>query len=259
MQDRHAIGASNRRELSGRFPFVDQVQAKSEVTTMTAARNIALSHLISVHNAEQREQVLVQVVRNAPKKDKSAPIPSKTSGGLQSVKAEVKPGPKTAELVKAGTLDAAGFMQAMRNAGKRANAHGVMLRDESKVREDQIQAIAGYIGYNLAENFGPQEAAARTKANRELSGRPIQGPTREEQRAAARTMLGYVHGMPNDRQRRLANLQARELEAVEAMIQHVKDARDHSRSIVMRQLSIGLARVEKERLETIRTDIQALV
>ncbi len=227
---------------------------------MSAAIDLALGRMVSAHNAEQKEQVLVQVVRNLPRKEKGSPIPALVRvQGVQSVKAEVKPGPVTAPLSLAGTLDAKGFILAMRNAGKRPNAAGVMTRDQSKVREDEIQAIAAYVGYDIGGNFGSQEQAARAKANRELSKVPIQGPTREEQRNASKSWAGYVHGMPDNQQRRLANLQARETEAVETFIQHVKDSRNHSRPMFERKVSIGMARIERERLETIREDIAGLV
>lgn len=224
---------------------------------MNTAIDLALFRMIETHKAEQKEQVIVQVVRNAPKKEKTTPIAK--AGVVRGNGSSVQVAKSAGMVATVEPLDAAGFMLAMRNAGKRPNKHGVLMTDQSLVRGDMIQAIAAYVGYDPMVSFGAQEQAARAKANRELSGRPIQGPTREEQRNASRSWAGYVHGMPDATQKRLADLKAREQESVDTFIQHVKDARNHSRPLFERKVSIGMARIERERLETIREDIASMV
>ena len=59
--------------------------------------------------------------------------------------------------------------------------------------------------------------------------------------------------------RRIANLEGREVAAVDAMLSHQRDADDTSRSDAERNLSAGLAEVERERARQIRADIQSLL
>jgi len=106
-------------------------------------------------------------------------------------------------LPAAGTLDAKGFILAVRKA---------------KSRDESIAAIAAYCGYDNRRNFGTQDQEARAKAMREIRGFQATGPTREEKRAAERSVAGYVKGMPAPSQRILLNLQARERAAVDAML-----------------------------------------
>lgn len=119
----------------------------------------------------------------------------------------------------AGTVDASTFMQMMRTAGQRRNDKGRLFTDQSFVRNDQIKAIAAYIGYDNSKNFGPQEQAARAKANRELSGRPIQGQTIEEKRAVSRSLHGFVAGVPDMQAKTLADLRGRETFLTDSMIE----------------------------------------
>lgn len=107
------------------------------------------------------------------------------------------------------SLDARSFIIAMRKAS---------------TRDEQIKCIAAYVGYDPTGNFGPQEVAARAKAQRELSGRPIQGATMAEVKAASRSMTGFVAGMPQPSQKLLANLRAREQATTASMIAATTDA-----------------------------------
>lgn len=126
------------------------------------------------------------------------------------------------------TLDAKGFLLACRDAGKRSftttnevtgEVTTVIKRDETKVREDVIKAIHAYCGYDQGRDFGSQDTAARSQANREASGRIVTpGLDRNEVRAANRSLAGYVHGMPVPAQKLLSNLRAREQAAAEAYI-----------------------------------------
>lgn len=189
----------------------------------------------------------------APKKVEAAPIHNKSN----------TPG---MVMPDRGTLGARDFLLAMRNAGKRVTAEGKPFVDQREVRNDQIKAIhaffyqetkAGrvFVGYDPKRDFGSQDTAARALAQRELRG-PVKV---SEHTAPSRTLGGYVAGMPDHKARTLANLQGREVAAVDAMLQHQKDADDVSRSASDRELSAGLAEVERERLTQIRADIAALL
>jgi hypothetical protein len=123
---------------------------------------------------------------------------------------------------------------ACRDAGKRGfekinevtgEVHVVVKVDQSMVRDDLIKAIHAYCGYDVSRDFGSQDTAARAQASREASGKVIVvGPTREEVKAANRSLTGYIHGMPLPAQKLLANLRAREQAAAEAMIDAKTDA-----------------------------------
>lgn len=149
------------------------------------------------------------------------------------------------------TLDAKGFLLACRDAGKRSfekvnevtgEVVTIVKRDEGKVREDLIKAIHAYIGYDTSRDFGSQDNEARAKANREASGRVVTaGPTREEQRSAARSMAGYVKGMPAPAAKLLANLRAREQAAAEAMIDAKTPEEKASHAAVLTQIRKAIA------------------
>lgn len=123
------------------------------------------------------------------------------------------------------TLDAKAFLLACRDAGKRSfesvdQATGEVRRvikvDQTKVRDDLICAIHAYCGYDNRRDFGSQDAEARAKAQRELRGGVVPGPTREEKRSAERSMTGFVKGMPAPQQRMVRDLQARAVSLAES-------------------------------------------
>ena len=230
---------------------------------MSSALALALSALTSQHNAELAAQEASKtetiVVRNAePKSKKGAKSPEPRKGEQA---APIHDGPKVfgVTMPERNSLDAKGYLLAMRQAGKRVSDKGIPFTDPKEIRNDQIKAIHAYCGYDTHGTFGGQEMLATAKANRELRGKAIVvGPSREELKAASRSAAGFVAGLPDYKARALRNLQGREREAVEAMIQHVKDARDKSRPMFDRKLSIGMARVEKSRIESIRNDIASM-
>lgn len=232
---------------------------------MSRAHDAALAFLTAQHVQEQaaaflqKESVTVKVTMNPePRKSKlvkneAAPIREKSA----------TPG---MVMPDRGTLNAKDFLLAMRNAGKRLTAEGRPFVDQREIRNDQIKAIHSfmyqetrqgrvYIGYDPNGSFGSQDVAARALAQRELRG----APKVSEHTAPSRTLGGYVAGMPDHKARTLANLQGREVAAVDAMLAHQKDADDVGRSAEDRELSAGLAEVERERLTQIRADIAALL
>jgi hypothetical protein len=234
---------------------------------MSSAHDAALSFLLAQQTQESvqinRQAVVTKVTvsmtpapsKKLAKKNEPAPIREKR-----------EPMPAMA-MPDRGSLGAKDFLLAMRNAGRRVNAEtNATYIDQREVRNDQIQAIhaffyqetkAGkvYVGYDPRRDFGSQDTAARALAQRELRG----APKVSQETAPSRTFGGYVAGMPDHKARTLANLQGREVAAVDAMLAHEKDAADMSRSEYERTLSAGLADAERERLTHIRADIAALL
>lgn len=163
--------------------------------------------------------------RNLPK-----PVRGKkqaVESGAVAAPIQQKPAVFGVAMPERNTLDPKSFLLACRDAGKRGfesvneatgEVRQVVKVDSSKVRDDIIKAIHAYCGYDVSRDFGSQDIEARAKAQRELRGGVVPGPSREEQRSAARSMAGYVKGMPLPAQKLLANLRAREQAAAEAMI-----------------------------------------
>lgn len=168
---------------------------------------------------EVSEEVVTEKVvgYNMPKatKGKKQAEPSK---GEQA--APIHNGPKVfgVTMPDRNTLDAKGFLLACRDAGKRRNDKGIPFTDPKEVRNDLIKAIHAYCGYDNRRDFGSQETEARAKAQREIRGYKVTGPSREEMKAASRSAAGFVAGMPQPSQRILLNLRAREQATVEAML-----------------------------------------
>src|SRR5208282_1765648 len=139
------------------------------------------------------------VTRNDPS---FVPLPKKPKlDKAQVVKAKTGPAIFGIVMPEVGSLDAAGFTAAMRNAGKRPfkahNAAGEEIQiirvEQKEVRGDIIKAIhafgggtAPYSGYDPKGNFGAQEQAARSRASIELGFRKTNGLTRQEYRTAAK-------------------------------------------------------------------------
>ena len=196
--------------------------AKSATVTVTETK------LVKIQSAKKAK---------APKAKKT---PSPNGEVTQAVKVTGTPGPV---LPLAGTFDARGYLLAARNA---------------KSLNEKIQAIAAYVGYNPTESFGTQEMIATLKAKSELKPLVITGPTREERFSAARSVAGYVAGMPDNQQKVLADLLAREKNAAEERDNHAKQARNPALTPEQRKNHAGLSALEHKRMLQIRKDIAAL-
>jgi hypothetical protein len=139
-----------------------------------------------------------------------------------------------------GTYDARGFLIAMRRAVS---------------RDEQIAAIAGYVGFDRHGEFGAQDLAARMTAQRALNG--CQAGTRPVHTSLP-SVAGYVAGMPDETAKRVANLKGRETLAAETMADHEKMASDDSVEATERSYHAQLAMVEGDRLRNIRQEIATL-
>lgn len=191
----------------------------------------AIISLVSQHNVDPTttpdhddspEIVETVIGRNLPKPVRGK-IPTET--GEQAAPIHNKPAVFGMVMPERNTLDAKGFLLACRDAGKRSfevvdqatgEVRHVVKRDDREVRGDLIKAIHAYIGYDTSRDFGPQDQEARAKAQRELRGGVVPGPTREEKRSAERSMTGFVKGMPAPQQRLVRDLQARAVSLAES-------------------------------------------
>jgi hypothetical protein len=223
---------------------------------MPTAEDTAIAMLLLQHeneqaaiNANAREVTITRSLNPSPPKEKKQP---KAKQAVSTATLTYLNG-----LPQKGTLDAAGFMAAIKVAGRRLNDFGHPYTDQGQVRHDMIRAIASYIGYDPRGNFGAQDIAARAQAMRDLkvvkvtAGPPVL-------RNASKSIAGYVHGMPDTRAKALSNLRAQGEATLSSIIEHEKAAMDMSRSDNERRLSEGLAKLDRERLSHIHTDIRAM-
>lgn len=192
---------------------------------MSLANLIALVSSVNVdpstapeHNVEP-EIVETVIGRNIPKAERASKKGAKAAP-IQDPNAGKSMTPGLA-LPERNTLDAKSFLLTVRRA---------------KDRNEVIQAIHAYCGYNPSGNFGTQDQEARAKAMRELRGVNTAGPSLAEKRAAARSAAGFVAGMPAPSQRILLNLQARERAAVEAMLAAKTEEERTAHKVVLGQI-----------------------
>lgn len=147
----------------------------------------------------------------------------------------------TIALPEAGALDARSFLVAMRRAAD---------------RDQCIQAIAAFCGYDRTLPFGGQETMARMKAQRDL--RPAKaGP--KYNRNATQSMGGMVAGCPNILAKRVSDLEGRAVLAGEAVADYERQATEHANrgDQANADMCHTLANVERERLVQIRADLTA--
>ena len=209
--------------------------------------------------------------------------------GEQAAPKNAAPAVLPPNLPMKGTYDGRAFLMVLRSAGMRSKevknevtgeVTQQQYHDPSLTREDTIKAIAGFVGYDAAGDFGEQDLAARAAAQREL--KPVT-PQEYKRTLVAPTVAGYVAGMPNATAKLAVDLEARERLAADAMaaFEKVNDAPSFEKAIrdhfTGEAASIGalvgvvkadpskastiageLAAIEQERIRQIRTDIRAL-
>lgn len=201
--------------------------------------------LLAASYGKPAEQVVERAARapkaSAPSKlraVKAAAVEAEESGAQA---APVNRAPVTlVALPKVGTHNARQFLIAMRGA---------------KTRDESIQAIAGYCGFDRHGDYGSQELAARMQAQREIRGvsalpRPVN--------SAAPTLAGYVSGKPDPMATKVADLLGRERLAAEALGEHDKIASDETVDAPTRSYHAQLSIVETARLTQIRADLAAM-
>lgn len=155
-----------------------------------------------------------------------------------------------------GSLDAAGFLLAMRDAGKirKENDRGVMvsLTDAAKEKADQIQAIAGFVGYDFGAPHGVQLDKARNAAQSKL--RPVSTDSK-----VAVTVKAFVAGMPNGTERAVKDLQGRIRMADETRIEHECKAEKLPVDSAEHATHMALAAIECERIAHMKRDLALIV
>jgi hypothetical protein len=213
------------------------------VTAMTTSTNAALAFVLASYAKSEPQEGTVTFKEPKASKPRANKAPKVQAAPVAPKASNPSPNGATSSVVmpEAGSLEAKGFLLMMRNA---------------KTQNEKIMAIAAYVGYNAREAFGNQEMVATMRAQRELRPIDTTGPSREETRQAARSAAGYVAGMPDNQRKIVLDLLARERAAAEKRDEHVKIARTNkSLSWEERKLNIGLARLENERLASIRADL----
>ncbi len=221
---------------------------------MTTAKELALNVSLAAYARDLSapavvtvtKQTLVKVAR--PKAGRKPAAVKVAPAAAEPAAKPTTPSPNgavpTIALPAAGTIGAKAF---------------IMMMNRAKSREESIIAIASYIGYDGRLTYAEQEMTAKLRAKGEISPVKVTGPSREEIRSAQRSATGYVAGMPDMIRKTVQDLIGRENLAVMTRNDHVRDARDHSRTMTARKLSIGLARLEQERLTQIRADLARYV
>lgn len=222
------------------------------------AEDTALAYLLLQH--EQEQAALASNVKTVTVTRSLNPTPTAPK---KQPKAKVAISEATRThmngLPAKGTLDAAGFMAAIKAAGRRFNDKGFPYTDHGQVREDTIKAIAAYIGYDPRGNFGAQDIAARAQAQKELGANKVKAfPEGKALRNASHSLGGYVSGIPDTQAKAIAHKRAQAENCLQAIIQHDSAALDMTRSEAERRLSEGLAQLEREKLTHIHTDLRAM-
>ncbi len=179
-----------------------------DILSLLIADSILATH---IEGGEQDESVVRTVV--ARKVDGN---PDERSKGFAKVKA-----PKVAAPVALApaapppvpTKDTAiAFLVAVRDAGKRPNADGVMVRETKLVRDDEAKALATFVGYSKAMPHGTQLETARRKA----TALTKDGWAEDKPIRTAPTVGGYVAGAPDPSARLLQDLRAKQRAIIDA-------------------------------------------
>lgn len=161
-------------------------------------------------------------------------------------------------LPDAGSLDARSFLVAMRNAGRRKTEEGLSYIDQNEVRDDQIKAIAGYVGYDNRLDFGQQESQARRQAQRALKPQPIDRSEWRRNGTPRNPPHGVTFGMPDMLAARQANLEAQERLAAERLAGYRNIVNDPNAKIDERAEANVLMDLEDQRIAEIRADLRRL-
>lgn len=225
---------------------------------MTTALDLALSvSLASYARPEPLPEGTVLSTQRLVKVDR--PKKGRIVASKPTAKPVVESAPKSEPQAAAPSPNGKVVGVALPQAGSIGAKAFIMMMNRAKSRDEKIVAIAAYIGYEVGGDFATQEMVAHAKAKGEI--RPVQatGPSREEIKTAQRSAKGYVAGMPDGTRKLVQDLLGREQLAVDTRNEHVRDARDHKRTMAARKLSIGLARLEAERLVQIRADLARFV
>jgi hypothetical protein len=193
---------------------------------MSSIEALALSLLVSQHTADlsrqaKLEELLKLQEENAKlKAAQRAAHPPKA----KSKAAPIQSAPEMKGMLRSPTVESS---RAFLVASRKARTLG-----ESKLAIDQ------FIGYDHAGNFGAQDTRARMVAQTTIKPVSTAVPTKEEQLSAARSLAGFVHGLPDHLARTLDNLRGQAEKAAEAMIEAEKTG-DQVKAAIERERLYG--------------------
>lgn len=224
---------------------------------MTTALDLALS--VSLASYQRSESLPEGTVLSVVPTQRLVKVDRSKKGRIvratSTAKPVAEPAPKSEPQVAAPSPNGKVAGLALPPAGSIGAKAFIMMMNRAKSRDEKIVAIAAYTGYEVGGDFATQEMVANAKAKGEIRPTQVTGPSREETKTAQRAAKGYVSGMPDPLKRIIQDLLGREQLAVDTRQDHVRNARNHERPIAQRKLSIGLARLEQERLAVIRADL----
>lgn len=203
---------------------------------MNNSEALALQFMYS----QQALEVTPQAVIVKPAPAKVSKLAAVTQKVMAANPPEVSSQPVSTVVVpsKAGSIAGAGFMKLYRKA---------------RNRDEVIQAIDLYIGYDPKGSFASQEYKAKQAAQNELNPNRLAGAVK-----ATPAVQGFIAGLPDSKAKHKENLLARERLAADAMIEHEKKAAEAEYGSSERALHEGLAKVECDRLREIRHDLKQL-
>lgn len=223
---------------------------------MSTALSLVLSGLVASYETVEPSAP----VSKTPAKSKAVKVsPQSATVKVANPSAhEVKPSNvKSDPLPSAGSLSAEEFLKVAAHYNVSWTDSTTPTRHTTPKLGTTIEqlraAIAGYCGWDPSLDLGTQDRNARTQAQSEVAlakGRPaiVARPSL--------TIAGLVAGMPDHRQKRLADLKGRERLAVDTIVEHGKAAA-LAKTDQDRQVLEALATVERERLQQIRKDLAA--
>jgi hypothetical protein len=203
---------------------------------MEQAQNAAISFMQRQQARESAPAVIaperkLRAVKAPKESDTATTFPSSNGRELVSV-------PGIAFKLSPGSYDARGFMIAWRRA---------------KDRNEQIQAIAGYTGYDNRAVFSINEYLAMSTAKKALYSHQL---TVVENKQETKS---YVAGLPDNQLKRISDLVGREKLAADTLIAHELLASNLVEGSAEQLTSLAMADIERERLVSIRADLSQLV
>jgi hypothetical protein len=164
-------------------------------------------------------------------------------------------GPVSEPLPNKGMISAEEFLKGLSVCGKRLNDKGILVYQGDIVkRNDEMRLVSSYLGWSR-ELHGVQLENARRVA--QLAIKPVKA-LNVSHRGASASLSGFISGMPDNQQKLVQDLLAREQLSAKAIVDY-ENAIDNSQvNSAKHILSKGLLIVEKERLIQIRKDLSLL-
>jgi hypothetical protein len=202
------------------------------MTLQIQAQDLALNVLLK---QQALDNVSAEIVMDAPRKlrvvQTSKEVPSTNSTKLVSV-------PGVVFKLAPGSYDAKTFMIAWRRC---------------KNRDEQIQAMAGYTGYDNKVAFSVNEYNALSSAKKTLTPHLVTAVKSEVEGK------GFVAGMPDNVFKKISDLLGREKMAAEALSNYELQIANLTEGSTEHLTAQGMAEIERERLVAIRADLSLLV